>query len=102
MNASLNPTLRVAINALTDFRLGYGSQVYLLALAEALSKLPLVKVVLVVGRGQTHQLPASLQSCAVEVAVPESPSYWQVLSQRRIGQVLRKCKADIWHLPNTV
>ncbi len=99
---SLNPTLRVAINALTDFSLGYGSQVYLLALAEALSKLPLVKVALVVARGQTHQLPPSLQSCAVEVTVPESPSYWQVLSQRRIGQILRKCKADIWHLPNTL
>ncbi len=102
MSAPLNPTMRVAINALTDFRLGYGSQVYLLALAEALSKLPLVKVILVVARRQRDQLPVALQSCAVEVDVPASPSYWQVLWQRPIGKLLRKYKADVWHLPNTL
>ncbi len=102
MNDSLNPTMRIAMNALTDFRLGYGSQVYLLALAEALAKLPRTHVILLVARGQTHYLPDSLQRCAIEIAVPASRSYWQVLWQQQIATTLRKCKADIWHLPNSL
>lgn len=94
--------IRVAINALTDLTLCYGSRVYLMALARELSRLPEIELLLMVGKAQTSSLPQDLQLYAREVDVPVARSYWQLLFHDAIRKALARAKVDIWHLPNSL
>jgi glycosyltransferase involved in cell wall biosynthesis len=95
------PKLKVAINAITQLTPKYGSRVYLLALAQAISELPGIELLLLVGKAQTGYLPYSLQRLAKEVDIPVGRSYWQSLLQYRIDRCLQEANVDIYHLPNT-
>jgi glycosyltransferase involved in cell wall biosynthesis len=94
--------MRVVINALTDLTPYYGSRVYLFNLARALADIPDVELILLVGQGQTHQLPAGLQAYAEEIDVPASRSYSQIVHALRIRKRLKEIGPGIWHLPNTL
>ena len=93
--------IKVAINAITDLRPTNGSKVYLLALAEALSRVPNIELQMLVGEGQSAQLAPSLRPLANEIGIPSSHSYWQAILQRRIDRYLRCNQIDIYHVPNT-
>src|SRR6266436_1023057 len=73
------PPIRVSINALTDLTPKFGSRVYLLNLTRELSKLTEVNPILLVGIGQTKNLPPDLMGLAREIDVPYDRSYWQIL-----------------------
>jgi glycosyltransferase involved in cell wall biosynthesis len=94
--------VKVAINAITELTPKYGSRVYLLALAQAISELPGIELVLLVGKGQSRNLPNSLQRYAKELDISIGRSYWQSLLQYRIRKCLQEANVDIYHLPNTL
>jgi glycosyltransferase involved in cell wall biosynthesis len=96
------PTIRVAINALTELTPKFGSRVYLMNLTRELSKLPDVDPILLVGKRQVESLPSDLKRLAREIDIPHTRSYWQVLFQERICKFLRMESVDIYHLTNTL
>lgn len=96
------PPIRVAINAITELTPKYGARVYLRELAMEMRKLEGVELILLVGSGQSRNLPCELQSAAREVSVPHGRSYWQYFYQGRIRKVLMEERADVYHLPNTL
>ena len=94
--------VRVAINALTELSARYGSRVYLMGLARELLRADTIDLILLVGEGQTPNLPENLQPCAREIEGVAPRSFWQTFAQRRIQQALAKEKIDVYHLPNTL
>lgn len=94
--------LRVALNAIIEPSPKFGSRVYLWELALALAKTDGVILTLLVGIGQTNELPPPLRSCAREVPVSARRSYLQILQRKKIQQALSREQADVYHLPNTM
>ena len=96
------PTLRVAMNAITEGAPKFGSQVYLWELASAFAKTDGVDLVLLVGQGQTNGVPPPLRSCVREIPISASRSYSQIFIQKRIRETLLRERIDIYQVPNTM
>ncbi len=96
------PSVRVAMNAITEAAPKFGSRVYLWELASALAKTDGVDLVLLVGQGQTNEIPSLLRSRAQEMSFPTGRSYRQIFQQKQIRDVLLLGKMDIYHIPNTI
>jgi hypothetical protein len=85
--------LRVALNAIIESSPKFGSRVYLWELALALAKTDGVILTLLVGAGQTKELPPLLRSFAREVPVSARRSYLQIFQRKQIQQALRREQA---------
>jgi glycosyltransferase involved in cell wall biosynthesis len=100
-NPERGAKLRVALNAIAELTPNHGARVYLLALAEALSELSDIELILMVGHAQSQYLAPRLQRFARELPVPVGRSYWQAILQHRIDRYLQDWKVDIYHVPNS-
>lgn len=97
-----SPSIRVAINAITEAAPKFGSRVYLWELASALTRIDGVDLVLLVGQGQANDVPPLLRARVREISVSPRRSYWQVFRQKRIRQALLREKIDLYDIPNTL
>ena len=96
------PTLRVAMNAITEAAPKFGSRVYLWELASELAKTDGVDLVLLVGQGQANGVPPQLRSCVREIPISAGRSYSQIFGQKRIREALLREKIDVYQIPNTM
>lgn len=94
--------MRICINAVSDVGAPFGSGVYLVGLSRALSNVDCISLIILIGSNQSERLPKDLLKFAREVDVPAGRSYRQILYQRRIQEMLRREKVDVYHLPNSL
>src|SRR5581483_6092755 len=94
--------IRVAVNAISELTPKFGSQVYLRELLDELGRMEDIELCILVRAKEREALEQNWRIRRLEVPVPATASYWQVLVQPLIQWRLRRADVQVYHLPNTL